>query len=138
MVRFVQNPNHPKRHEIIAELNYSLAPELWNQIVESKFQGRTDGSVAANVEAMSLAAEVRISVRSRIPDVGRLHVNTKVERINVMRGIWMIIDQLTYTDRLNTGNAYTYIIDQDEVKIMPLPDAITWWVSQAEALSSRR
>jgi HEAT repeat protein len=134
--QFIQDSTHPRRDEIIRELNYSLDPELWRRILGTDFQGSYSDTLAANLEAMSVAIGVPIYVESGIPKVARIHVNTSVNRIGVLRGLWATIEQLNYSDKARPQNSYTCVIDHGAVHIMPLKDAIRWWQDNLRASGS--
>jgi len=127
LLKFMKRPKTEQhRSKIICELNVILDPQLWYVIQKTKVKGQYKERVDTTLAAFSEQSQIPIiwhcdfeNLDSRVPKV-----NTYVGEISFRFGLDRAVGEMK-----STGELYTYILQNGEVHVIPVDEALSWWES---------
>ena len=126
-----ENPHFPYRSFVIEELNRHINPNLWNRTVDSKVTGKDFANIKDNVELFSKELNVPIDLEyDPYKHFFRFHKPGVIPQLRIFPGQNLrgaLKDVVSAIDSGTLPNRFTYIMDRDRIKILPIEDAIKWW-----------
>lgn len=133
LLKFARNPKCNRPEYIIVALNASLDSQLWNTIQSTTVQGLyikpVNSTLFAFSEESSIPLVLHYQPQNRESPSTDFEspwpkVNTSVDRISLFSALMDVSEAMG-----SAGRPFTFILQNDEVRIMPLDEAIAWWES---------
>jgi len=134
LIDLAARPACPYRSEIISELNRQLDHEFWERIHTLRVPSQGIQSVKTTVEAFARESGIRIVLdyqpskdsipRETVAGDGYPWANTGGIDMTLSYGLQQIIEGLS---NYRTPRAYTFILDDKQVRIVSVEQAIEWW-----------
>ena len=134
LIDLAARPACPYRSEIISELNRQLDRDLWERIQTLRVPSQGMKSVKTTVEAFDRESGIRIVMdyqpskdstsRETVAGDGYPWANTGGIDMTLSYGLQQIIEGLSNN---RTPRTYTFILDDKQVRILSVEQAIEWW-----------
>ena len=134
LIDLAARPACPYRSEIISELNRQLDRELWERIQTLRVPSQGMKSVKTTVEAFDRESGIRMVMayqprkdsrpRETVAGDGYPWANTGGIDMTLSYGLQQIIEGLS---NYRTPRTYTFILDDKQIRIMSVEQAIEWW-----------
>ncbi len=131
LIDAAENPQYPYRSQIIQELNKHINAALWKRVESANVFGQDFASIKINAAAFSDETKITISLEYdpnihffRFATPGEYPQLRIVPKEPLRTGLKDIVSGI---DSGTLPNRFTYLMDGEKVRILPVEDAVKWW-----------
>ena len=126
-----ESPRFPYRSFVIEELNRHINRKLWDRVAAAKVTGKDFGNIKVNAELFSGEVKIPIALEYdprqhyfRFAEPGAYPQLRTIAEQPLQTGLKDIVAAI---DSGTLPNRFTYIMDNDGIRILPVEDAVKWW-----------